>query len=83
MLFKLHELSLGNFAVCEANENTSQYPIKIHGFITVIQTQPNSSYYVYINKDCSNELKLSGEIEALKKTAVSITEEAVADELGY
>ncbi len=80
-LFKLFELSIGSYAVVEADENTSSFPFKIHGFITVIQLKDNS-YYVFLRKDGSNELMVSGEVDALKELAVQLTEEAVADEFG-
>ncbi len=80
-LFKLFELSIGNYAVVEADENTSSFPFKVHGFINVIQVKDNS-YYVFLRKDGSNDLMRSGEVNALKELAVKLTEEAVADEFG-
>ena len=54
MLFTLYELSIGSFAVVEARENTSNFPFKIHGFISVIQNK-NHAYYVFMPKGNGSE----------------------------
>ena len=82
MLFRLYELSLGYFAIVRADENTSIFPFMIHGFIEVIQNSDNAYYVLLPKGDGSEDLKRSGEIEILKKLAISFTEEAVADEFG-
>ena len=78
-LFKLAEISIGYFAIVEADEDTEKFPYKVHGFLTVLETNKHS-YYVLLRKGCSDELKQSGEIESLKESAIELTEEAIADE---
>ena len=80
-MFKLVELSIGWFAIVKANDETSDMPINAHGFIQVCDNF-DEEYFALLPKGTSKELLESGEIEALKKEAIELTEEAVADEFG-
>ena len=77
-MFKLVELSLGYFAIVEANTEISVMPIKVHALLTVIYI--NNQYNAVLVSDISKELLKSEEIEFLKREAIEQTEEAVADE---
>lgn len=79
-MFALIDLSIGSFAIVkevEARPNT--FPMNVHGFINVVSVQENMAA-VLLPPQASDELIQSGEVEALKKKALELTEEAIADE---
>ena len=79
-MFRLIELSIGNFAIVKKEESEAM-PINVHGFIHVLE-YPRGKYKAYSLPNISKLLKESGEMEALKAEALETTEEAVAEEFG-
>ena len=79
-MFKLIDLSIGSFAIVKEGESrTNTFPMNVHGFIKVMNIQKNL-VAILLPGEVSDELKQSGEVEALKKKALEEAEEAVADE---
>ena len=72
MRFKLFEISLGNFVIVKNDVDTSTFPFPIHGTITIIHSKKN--HYYIMDRFSSKELKDSNEIDTLKQTALTITE---------
>lgn len=79
-MFRLIELSVGNFAIVKEDESRAM-PINVHGFIHVIE-YPKDTIKAYALPNISTILKESGEIEVLKAEALETTEESVAYEFG-
>lgn len=79
-MFTLIDLSIGSFAIVkEVEARPNAFPINIHGFIKVMNINENMVALLLPNQ-ASEELIQSGEVETLKKKALEMTEEAVADE---
>ena len=82
-MFKLVDLAIGLFAIVKSSDGDSM-PMTAHGFIQVIDHNITKGNYVAIllNGAMSKELETSNEVEPLKREAIELTEEAVADEFG-
>lgn len=89
-MFKLIQLGLEFFAIVKANEESYDMPITTHGFINVcncadyIDNRNFTFKYtaILVNGLMSKELKESNELDALKKEAMELFEEAVDEEFG-
>ena len=79
-MFKLFELSIGDFAIVKEGTNTSKMPMQVHGYIRMIKEEKDGYIPIVVKNMMSKELIESEEIEFLKVDAVRITEEDVADE---
>lgn len=67
--FRLVEQALNWYAIIKFAEDTEELPI--HGFIHVIY---DNGYVALVDEDIiSEELSQSGELEELKKEAISLT----------
>lgn len=80
-MFKLVELYLGNFAVVKENVNMSDMPVVIHGLIRVDENS-NNEFFTNFPNGVSKELLESNELDNLRREAIELTEEAIADEFG-
>lgn len=79
-MFKLVDLAIGLFAIVKASERDSEMPITAHGFIQVSNGSTREYVAILLQEKMSKELEASNEVESLKKEAIQLTEEAVADE---
>lgn len=79
-MFKLADLAIGLFAIVKASDGDSKMPMTVHGFIQVSDRTAKDYVAILLNGEMSKELQASNEVESLKKEAIELTEEAVADE---
>jgi len=79
-MFELVELTIGSFIIVKSKEfETQKFPINVHAVLNVIEQKEN--YMALLVKgNISNELANSNELEDLKKKAIELTEEALAEE---
>ena len=77
-MFKLVELNIGSFVVVKENANISEMPVNIHGIIQV-EEHLNDEYFTNFPYGMSKELLESNEVAALRKEAIDITIENIAD----
>lgn len=77
-MFKLIDLAIGLFAIVKTSEETSDMPIIAHGFIKVSDCIASERTAILLKM--SNELAESSEVEFLKREAIKLTEDAIADE---
>ena len=79
-MFELIELSIGSFGIVKSSDVPNEdFPIHVHGILKVIQHEYEYVALLIKNK-ASAELIQSNELENLKKEAIELTEEAIADE---
>lgn len=80
-MFKLIDLQIGSFAIVkEVESQNCNFPMNIHGILRVMYIH-KKYVAVLLPNNASEELEQSGELETLKKKAIELTEEAVADEI--
>lgn len=79
-MFKLVDLAIGVFAIVKTSDGDSKMPMTAHGFIQVCDRIEKDYVAILLNGEMSKELEASNEVESLKKEAIELTEEAVADE---
>lgn len=79
-MFELVELTIGAFIIVKSEDFEDQkFPVNVHGVLNVIELKEN--YVALLVKgNISNELANSNELEDLKKKAIELTKEAIADE---
>lgn len=81
-MFKLMWWTVDTYAIVKASDGDSKMPITAHGFIQVSDRIAEDYVAILLNCEISKELEESNEVESLKKEAIELTEEAVADEFG-
>lgn len=79
-MFKLVDLTIGLFAIVRTSEGDSKMPMSAHGFIQVSDCMAKEYVAILLNGKMSKELEASNEVESLKREAIELTQEAVADE---
>lgn len=79
-MFGLIELSIGSFIIVKSSDvKNEDFPINVHGILEVIESE--DKYVTLLKKGkASAELIQSNELEELKKEAIELTEDAIADE---
>lgn len=80
-MFKLVDVSIGLFMVVRENASMYNMPIDVHGFIRVDENSYNE-LFTNFPYGMSKELLESNELDNLRKEAIEMTREAVADEFG-
>ncbi len=79
-MFELVELTLGSFIIVKANDSAiDNFPINVHGILKVVE-KGDTYVALLVKGKSSNELTKSNELENLKKKAIELTKEAIADE---
>ena len=79
-MFELVEVTIGSFIIVKSKDfENDKFPVNVHGILNVIELI--EEYEALLVKDnISNELANSNELENLKKKAIELTKEAIADE---
>ena len=80
-MFELIELTIGSFIIVKANDfQDCKFPINVHGILNVVEVNQDKYVAILVKGNISNELANSNELEELKKKAIELTEESIADE---
>lgn len=79
-MFGLIELSIGSFIIVKSSDiKNEDFPINVHGILEVVERE-DEYVTLLVKGKVSAELLESNELEDLKKNAIELTEEAIADE---